>query len=244
MASIVVTGASRGLGLAVAKRLALGGRSVVAIARHESNELQAASEEIARQGSGALHFHAFDLEEVDAIPELVRDLRKEAGALTGLVNNAALGLGGLIAMMPDRDIERLVRLNVTSPIMLAKYVVRAMLANGGGRIVNITSIVATTGYSGLAVYGASKAALAGFTRSLARELGPMDIQVNAVAPGFLDTAMTGELSAGHREQIARRSALRRFAAVDDVAAAIEFLFSEGGRSITGTVLTVDAGSTA
>ena len=121
---------------------------------------------------------------------------------------------------PDAEVERLVRLNVLSPIALTKYAVRSMMAaGGGGRIVLISSVVATTGYSGLSVYGATKAALVGFARSLAREVGALDITVNAVAPGFVDTEMTRGLDDGQRAQIARRSALKRLPEADDVAAA-------------------------
>jgi 3-oxoacyl-[acyl-carrier protein] reductase len=110
--------------------------------------------------------------------------------------------------------------------------------------VNVSSIVSFTGYSGLSVYSATKASIVGFTRSLAREVGRLGITVNAVAPGFLDTEMTESLGERQRDQIARRSALHRLADVDDVANAVEFLLGEKARSITGTVLTVDAGSTA
>ena len=125
--------------------------------------------------------------------------------------------------MHNSQIEQLVRLNTVSPILLSKYVVRSMMADGGGRIVNLASIVAFTGYSGLSVYGATKASMIGFTRSLAREVGRLGVTVNAVAPGFVDTEMTQGLAEEHREQIARRSALRRFVEVDDVAAAVEYL---------------------
>jgi len=127
---------------------------------------------------------------------------------------------------------------------VTKSAVRAMMADGGGRIVNIASVVAFTGYSGLAVYGASKASLIGFTRSLAREVGKLGITVNAVAPGFVDTEMTRGMKDEQREQIVRRSALKRLVDVEDVANAVEFLLSDGAKNITGTVLTVDAGNTA
>jgi 3-oxoacyl-[acyl-carrier protein] reductase len=119
-----------------------------------------------------------------------------------------------------------------------------MMADGGGRIVSIASIVGFTGYSGLSVYSATKASLIGFTRSLAREVGRRGVTVNAVAPGFLDTEMTRGMDEERREQVARRSALRRMPEVEDVADAVEFLLGSKARSITGTVLTVDAGSTA
>jgi 3-oxoacyl-[acyl-carrier protein] reductase len=119
-----------------------------------------------------------------------------------------------------------------------------MMADGGGRIVNVASIIGFTGYSGLSVYGATKASIIGFTRSLAREVGRMGVNVNAVAPGFVDTEMTHGLGGEQRRQIERRSALRRLPEVDDIAHAVEFLLGDTGKSITGTVLTVDAGNTA
>ena len=136
------------------------------------------------------------------------------------------------------------RLNTLAPIVLTKYVVRAMLADGGGRIVNVASIIGTTGYAGLSVYAATKASMLGFTRSLAREVGRLGVNVNAVAPGFLETDMTDKMDDAQRQQVARRSALKRLPHVDDVADAVEFLLGDRARSITGTVLTVDAGTTA
>jgi short-subunit dehydrogenase len=137
----------------------------------------------------------------------------------------------------------LIRLNVLSPIVLTKYVVRPMIADGAGRIVNI-SIIASTGYNGLSVYAASKAASGGFPRSLAREGGRLGITVNAIAPGFVDTELTKSLDDDRRQRIAGRSALRRLPEADDVASMVEYLLGEGGRNITGTVLTVDASNTA
>jgi len=147
-------------------------------------------------------------------------------------------------MMHDSQIEELVRLNTLSPIVLTKYVVRSMLSERAGRIVNVASIIGFTGYSGLAVYAATKASMLGLTRSLAREVGRLGITVNAVAPGFVETSMTHGLVGEQRAQVVRRSALRRLAEVDDVANAVEYLLSDKARNVTGTVLTVDAGATA
>src|SRR5439155_19352214 len=127
---------------------------------------------------------------------------------------------------------------------LTKYVVRHMMADGDGRVVNVSSIIGFTGYSGLSVYAATKASMIGFTRSLAREVGRLGINVNAIAPGFMDTDMTQRLEGERREQVARRSALRRLPDVEDVVDAVEFLLGDKAKSITGTVLTVDAGTTA
>jgi 3-oxoacyl-[acyl-carrier protein] reductase len=241
--NVLVTGGSRGIGLAMARALAGAGYRVIAIARGPSTELEAAQNE-ARTGTGAIEFRACDLSELAQIPPMVRAARAEFGPIYALVNNAGLGTSGILATMRDRDVERLIRLNTLSPILLTKYVARSMMTGRGGRIVNIASIVASTGYTGLSVYSATKASLVGFTRSLARELGQLGITVNAIAPGFIDTAMTTELSEAERETIARRSALKRMADADDVAKSVEFLLGPGARNITGIVLTVDAGNTA
>jgi len=244
MRNVLVTGGSRGLGLGIARALALSGFQVVALARQEGDQLPATRAQLTQEANGALHFRAFDLADIDAIAGLVKSLSREFGAFYGLVNNAALGNGGILANFPDYAIDRLVRLNVTSPLTLTKYLVRSMMSGQGGRIVNISSVVSTTGYSGLSVYSATKASLVGFTRSLAREMGPLGITVNAVAPGFVDTEMTHELTAAQRAQIARRSALQRMPEIADIAHAVDFLFSDKARNITGTVTTVDAGNTA
>jgi 3-oxoacyl-[acyl-carrier protein] reductase len=244
MLNVIVTGGSRGLGLAIARKLTTAGYRVIAIARRESEQIASAMRELGSSPQGSLHFRPFDLANISDISNLVKGVRKEFGSIYGLVNNAALGTSGILATMHDAQIERVARLNTVSPLILTKYVVRSMMADGGGRIVNIASIVSFTGYSGLSVYGATKASIVGFTRSLAREVGPLGITVNAVAPGFLDTEMTESLGERQRDQIARRSALHRLVDVDDVANAVEFLLADKARNITGTVLTVDAGGTA
>jgi 3-oxoacyl-[acyl-carrier protein] reductase len=244
MRNILITGASRGLGLGMARKLAAAGYCVIAVARKNNKDLTAAIAEAKRDKRGSLHFVAFDLGQIDEIPELVRTLRRDFGPLFGLVNNAAIGLDGALSLMHNSQIEELVRINTLSPIVLSKYVVRAMMSERAGRIVNVASIIGFTGYSGLSVYAATKASMLGFTRSLAREVGRLGITVNAVAPGFLDTDMTHGLAGEQREKVMRRSALHRLASVDDVANAVEFLLGDKARSITGTVLTVDAGATA
>jgi 3-oxoacyl-[acyl-carrier protein] reductase len=232
------------LGLAIARKLATSGYTVIAIARKESDALNATIREIKAEGRGALNFKPFDLADIGGIHDLTKGLRKEFGPIYGLVNNAALGTSGLLATTHDARIESLVHLNVLSPIVLTKYVVRSMMADGGGRIVNVSSIVGSTGYKGLAAYAATKASMVGFTRSLAREVGSLGINVNAVAPGFLETEMTEGLTGKQHAQVVRRSALGRMAEVEDVANAVEYLLGDKGRNITGTVLTIDAGSTA
>jgi 3-oxoacyl-[acyl-carrier protein] reductase len=243
--NVIVTGGSRGIGLGIVRRLAKTGYRVAALARKESPELRAAIEEAANNGVGSIRFVSYDLAQTDGMDALVKQLRKDIGPIYALVNNAGMSVDGTLALTNPAQIEQIVRLNVVSPILLSKYTVRSMMADGaGGRIVNLASIVASTGYSGLSVYAATKAAMIGLTRSLAREVGRLGVTINAVAPGFVDTEMTKGLTEEHREKIVRRSALRRLVEVDDVAAAVEYLLSDGARNITGTVITVDAGNTA
>ena len=242
--SVLVTGGSRGLGLAIARKLAASGYQVIAVARQKSKDVAAAPAQADNGNGGALHFVPFDLGRIDEIPQLVRRLRKQFGPLFGLVNNAALGHDGALSLMHNAKIEEMVRVNTLAPIVLTKYVVRGMMADGAGRIVNVASIVGFAGASGIAAYAATKASMLGFTRSLAREVGQLGITVNAVAPGVLETDMTRALTDEHRQIIARRSALHRLAEVEDVANAVDFLLSEKARNISGTVLTVDAGATA
>ena len=244
MSNVIVTGGSRGLGLGIACKLSTAGYRVISIARQETEQLASAMRGNDLGHRGSLHFCPFDLTNISAIPGLVKELRKAYGSIYGLVNNAAIGTSGILATMHDQQIERLVHLNTLSPLVLTKYVVRSMMADGSGRIVNVASIVSFTGYSGLSVYSATKASIVGFTRSLAREVGPLGITVNAIAPGFLATEMTESLRGNRRDQIVRRSALHRLAEIDDIANTVEFLLGDKARNITGTMLTVDAGSTA
>jgi 3-oxoacyl-[acyl-carrier protein] reductase len=244
MDNVIVTGASRGLGLAIAVRLAAIGFRVIAVSRRETEALRIAMNTAEADSVGAIVFRPCDLADGIAIPALARDVKREFGPIYGLVNNAGLGTSGLLATMPDPDIEALIRLNTLAPILLAKYVVRGMMVEKRGRVINMSSIIASTGFGALAAYGATKASMIGFTKSLAREVGRLGITVNAIAPGFIDTEMTHDLGAEGRERVVSRAALKRLADPEDVAAAVAFLMGEGGRNITGTVLTVDAGSTA
>ncbi len=244
MRNVVVTGGSRGLGLAIASALAAGGYRVIAIARSRSPELAAAIEASGRTQQGALEFRAFDLMNCAGIPGLVDEIKRQVGPIYGLVNNAGIGVGGVLTMMRDEQIEALTRLNLLAPMLLTKYALRSMMVERAGRIVNVSSIVSVTGVKGLAAYAATKAGLVGFTRSLAREVGELGITVNAVAPGFVATDMTRDMTEEQLARIIRRSAMRRLPEVDDIAGAVEYLLSDKAKNVTGVTLTVDAGATA
>lgn len=236
---IVVTGASRGLGLAIAENCAAAGYRVVGAARQPSEGFEALKERYPEH----VRFKSLDLGQTAGHHEWARQIDKEHGPVYGLVNNAAIAHDGVLATMHESHIVELVGTNVTGTIILTKYLLRPMLVQGSGRVVNIASIIASTGFSGLAVYGASKAALLGFTRSLAREVGRARVTVNAVSPGYMATEMSAGLTPDKLQSIVRRSPLRELARVGDVAAAVVYLLSPAADRITGIDLTVDSGST-
>jgi 3-oxoacyl-[acyl-carrier protein] reductase len=232
---VIVTGASGGVGRATAAWLAAQGYLVIGVSRRPV--------ELPELGDSYVHVCA-DLGDLAALPQLVKSLVTGYGPPYGLVNNAACGLDGLLPTMHHSEITTVIELNLLSPILLTKYVSKHMVARGTGRIVNVSSIVARTGFRGLSVYAATKAGLEGFTRSLARDIGARGITVNCVAPGFLDTEMTKTLGERDLDRIRARSPLGRFATTEEVAAAIGYLLSPDAGAVTGTVVTVDAGATA
>ena len=240
MKLIIVTGASKGLGLAICKRLLKDGYKVVGISRSQTSEF----EKLQKENPETLFNLLYDFAHTGDIQNLVRKTTKEHGNIYGLINNAALGHDGVLGTMHESQISELIKVNIESPILLTKYASRSMLMKLQGRVINIGSIIATTGFNGLSVYGATKASLSGFTRSLARELGKAKITVNTVAPGYMKTAMTEGLEGEKLESIKRRSPLGRLATVEDVAGTVAYLLSDDAKNITGTTITVDAGSTA
>ena len=240
MKLILVTGASKGLGLAICTRLLKDGYKVVGVSRSQTR----AFEELQKDYSQTLFNEVYDFANTEEIQNLVRKITKAYGNIYGLINNAALGHDGVLGTMHESQISELIKVNIESPILLTKYASRSMLMKLQGRVINIGSIIATTGFNGLSVYGATKASLSGFTRSLARELGKAKITVNTVAPGYMKTAMTEGLEGEKLESIKRRSPLGQLATVEDVAGTVAYLLSDDAKNITGTTITVDAGSTA
>lgn len=234
LAHVVVTGTSSGLGLALAEKLLAAQYRVTGIARRSPQ----------RDLSGDYRHVTADLGDLAGLPGLARDIVRVGGVPYGLVNNAARGSDGVLPLMTDRAVRETLELDLLSPILLTKHLVKHMISAGTGRVVTVSSIAASSGMRGLSVYGAAKAGLEGFTRALARDVGRRGVTVNAVAPGFLDTDMTAEVSERNLERIRSRSALGRSAEVDEVCGAVVYLLSPAASGITGHVLTVDAGATA
>lgn len=239
--SVLVTGVSRGLGLAIAQRLMADPEDyhVIGLSRRLSPEYEA----LVDGSGGKARFVSFDMSNLGDIPEMVSTLTAEHGIFWGLVNNAGIGMDGILATMHRTDIEKVIAVNLTAPVILTKYVSRGMLSAREGRIVNISSIIASTGFHGLAAYAASKAGLEGFTRSLSREVGKRGITVNCVAPGYMETEMTEGIDARKMESIRRRATLG-LATPQDAAGAVAYLLGPEAARTTGTILTVDGGSTA
>jgi 3-oxoacyl-[acyl-carrier protein] reductase len=240
MKVIVVTGATKGLGFTIAQQAMEEGYRVIVVGRSPSEELK----DLLQEYPANIYFEPFDFSNTKEIHALATRITKEYGRLWGLVNNAALGTDGVLATLHETDISTLLKVNVEAPILLTKYLLRPMLINRAGRIINISSIIANTGYSGLSVYGATKAALVGFTKSLAREVGKAGITVNTVAPGYMATDMTRGLQEEKLQSIIRRSPLGQLVKATDVANIVLYLLSDKASLITGTTFTVDAGSTS
>jgi len=240
MKYVIVTGASKGLGLEITSQLLQEGYGVIGIARTKSN----AFKELMEKYPEGCFYKMYDFADLKGVNQLAKDVSSEFPRIYGLINNAAVGYDGVLATMHESEITQLIDINVTSPILFTKYIGRRMLMNGEGRIINVSSIIASTGFNGLSVYAASKAALSGFTKSLARELGKAKITVNTLCPGYMKTTMTQGLEGEKLKTIERRSPLGHLATVEDVASMAAFLLSDKAKNITGTSFTVDAGSTA
>lgn len=238
--NVIVTGVSKGLGLAIAERLAaLPDYRLIGLSRSVGDGYQA----LVDAHPDRVEHIRFDAEEIDSIAGIVGDITDRHGKIYGLVNNAGVGLDGVLATQHASDIARVLKVNLEAPITLCKYASRSMLAAREGRIINISSIIASTGFHGLAAYAASKAGLEGLTFSLSRELGKRKITVNCVAPGYMETEMTHGIDPHKMAQIRRRAPLG-LARPEDAAGAVIYLLGPDGERVSGTVVTVDGGSTA
>jgi len=227
----LVTGASRGIGRAIAAELARGGASVVVGYRTGADEAEALAAEI---GGRALQADVAD-------PEQAARLVEEAGDLDILVNNAGLTRDGLILRMPDEDWRTVIDTNLGGVFYTCRAAARGMMKKRGGSIVNLTSVVGIHGNPGQTNYAASKAGIIGFTKSLARELASRGVRANAIAPGYIQTALTDVLPEEVQQAILGSTPLGRLGTPEDVAGAVRFLCSDEASFVTGEVLLVDGG---
>jgi 3-oxoacyl-[acyl-carrier protein] reductase len=236
---IAISGGSRGLGIQVVKELLSAGNAVVTFSRKTSSEVEILLEKYPDR----MFFKTADMEKEASLNNFVQWVEKEIGGIDGLVNNAGMVAEALLVMFKEEDMNRLLSINVKGTLLLTKQVIKYMMIRRFGRIVNISSIVGIQGTRGVAPYAATKAALDGIARSLARELGPRNITVNSVAPGFMDTEMIAGMSAKQRKGIARRTPLGRLGRADDVSGAVLYFLSDAARFTSGQTLVVDGGMT-
>ncbi|MGH7545730.1 MAG: 3-oxoacyl-[acyl-carrier-protein] reductase [Gemmatimonadota bacterium] len=233
----VVTGGSRGIGFAIAKSLAEAGATVAVLSRDGAKAREAAG---ALPGKGH-NGYACDVADRAQVEAVLKQAEAEVGPVDILVNNAGITADGLLLRMSDEQWDRVMETNLRGTFLVTRAVIRGMIRRRKGRIVNITSIVGIAGNAGQANYAASKAAIIGFTKSVARELGGRGILVNAVAPGYIETALTADLPEPARERLFDSIALGRLGQPEDVAPAVRFLVGPGGNYITGQVIVVDGG---
>ena len=241
----LISGGSRGLGLALVDMFLEQGWRVATFSRSKTPEIDERQRKYGDDGPGAGRFIWIkaDGSSDEELRQAVRSVLKDWSKIDTLVNNAGIGNDGLLALQRMQDIDRLIEVNLRGAILLTQLCSKSMIKNGSGSIVNISSVNSVRGHSGVAVYSATKAALDGLTRSLARELGSRNIRVNSVAPGYFESAMVGELSEDAKRRIQRRTPLGRLANPEEISEAVYFLASQKGSFITGQVLVVDGGLT-
>lgn len=235
----IVTGAGRGIGAAIALKLASQGAAVVCVSRTESNAKRSA-EQVAALGVRSLAL-AVDVANAAESESAVDATLKAFGRIDILINNAGVTRDGLLMRMAEADWDTVLATNLKGAFHFTRPTVKAMIKQRSGRIINISSVVGLIGNPGQANYAASKAGLIGFTKAVAKEVASRNITCNAVAPGFVNTDMTAALNESQRAKLLEVVPLGRLGEPDDVAEAVLFLAGEGGRYITGQVLTVDGG---
>lgn len=235
----LVTGASRGIGQAIALELGKLGATVVGTATTDkgAQAIGAYLDAAGIKGKG-LALNVNDSAQIDAVLDAIG---KELGVITILVNNAGITKDNLLARMSDEEWNDVISTNLTSVFKLSKGVLRGMMKARNGRIINISSVVGSMGNAGQANYAASKAGMIGFSKSLAREVGSRNITVNCIAPGFIATDMTDELSQEQRDKLVEQVPLKKLGAVADIAATVAFLAGPGAGYITGATLHVNGG---
>ncbi|MCC6166418.1 MAG: 3-oxoacyl-[acyl-carrier-protein] reductase [Caldilineaceae bacterium] len=236
----LVTGSSSGIGAAIVRELAAHGAKVAIHYRGNSAGAAGVADAV-RQAGGECGIFQADVSDAAQAAELVKQVQGELGGLDILVNNAGATRDTLLMTMSEEDWDTVIATNLRSVYAVSRAAVRGMIRKRWGRIVNITSVVGLTGQAGQTNYAASKAGIIGFTKSLAREVASRNITVNAVAPGFIPTALTGVLSEEQRAEIIRNTPLGRMGTPEEVAWAVAFLAAERSGFITGQVLTVDGG---
>lgn len=235
----LVTGATRGIGKAIAENLAAQGATVLGTATSDRGAA-AISEYLASAGNAGKGY-VLNVSDAESVENCLKQIQEEFGAITILVNNAGITRDNLMMRMKDEEWDGVINTNLTSVYRMVKSVLRGMTKARWGRIVSVSSVVASMGNAGQANYAAAKAGMEGFTRALAREVGSRNVTANCVAPGFIDTDMTAELPEAHKEMLQAQISLSRLGQPEEVAAVVGFLCSEAGGYVTGETVHVNGG---
>lgn len=236
---VVVSGGSKGLGLSICKTLLTEGYYVATFSRKSTPEL----DELIASSAGQLYWESLDICDSAQLSGFVRRVKETLGRVGYLVNSAGMAHDGLLTMLKNKDVARMIEVNLEGSINLSQACVKQMMVGRFGVILNVSSVVGVRGFKGVSAYSATKAALDGFARSLAKELGPVGIRVNSLAAGFMETDMTSELTDKQKARLVRQTPLSRLGTVEDVSSAVKFLLSEESKFITGQTIVVDGGLT-
>lgn len=236
----LVTGASRGIGRAAAKALARAGAAVAINYQRSREAAEVLAESLCEDGAEAVAVAA-DVTDAGQVKAMVEQVQGSLGPVTVLVNNAGITRDGLLVRLSDDDLDEVLSVNLRGAFLASRAVARGMMKAKGGSIINVSSVIGRRGNAGQSNYAAAKAGLIGMTKSLARELGPRGVRVNAVAPGYVETDMTAQLPENMKEEILKNTPLGRLATPEDVASAIVFLASPASSYITGAVIAIDGG---
>lgn len=238
--TVIITGGSKGLGKSIIEGfLNAGNYNIATLSRKKTKFI----EDNLNKNLESFYYESIDVSNKDNLKKFVDNVYKKFGQIDILINNVGVAFDGILITQPDEQIDTMIDVNLKSIIYQTKYVIRKMILKGKGKIINISSIVGITGYRGLAVYSSTKAALDGFTRSLAREMGSRNILINSIAPGFLETEMSQNLTDNQLKQIKRRTPLGRLGLPEDVIPMILFLSSDDANFITGQTFVIDGGIT-
>ncbi len=241
MSTALITGSSRGLGAAIAKRLASDGFDIALNCRSKEEAEKCGKETLKACLSFGVkaQFFLCDVSDFASCEKMVEEVKEAFGSIDVLVNNAGITKDGLLVRMSEEQFDMVTRVNYKSVFNLSKLVGRIMMRQRGGKIINVSSVAGVSGNAGQFNYAASKAGIIGMTKSAAKELGPKGVQVNAIAPGFINTAMTAVLDEEYKEKIKQQISLRRYGEPEEVAGVVSFLASKDASYVSGQVIVID-----